>query len=613
MTFRLPAVLVVVGSLAGSGTVFAKCDTLANANALRDARTAIDDACPCAAATSAGAHGKCAKGVVNDRVEMQMLAKTCRGEALNHAKKSVCGRPGAVVCCRVKPSTGKTSHKIASAPEKCTSTPSMNACVSVFPTIDTGCDAMGCVQPVCGNGAVEPTETCDPPRTDVCDASCQLVTCEPPVGACGNGTVDAGETCEPPGGGACGWDCQATACAAAGAGEIDVACVSGAAAVAAGSRSGDYLVAWTGIAYRNHEDVVARRLDGDGNPLASPRVASQGVPCSYTLTYPSAGGDGGRYMVAWQGSGALVEGPVSLTISARSYENDDTVGALDDIIRTYPAGMCQDNTVGPTAIAPMTVAGPDAFAVLWRNIYGCFFGGVAVTPDGVFYDGAPSAATRSDLAIHYSSVPPPAQTGQGGASTASTASDTLVAWHAATWTGGAPTNLTDTKVQGAWLAADGTSTGFTVSTRQPAIGRLRPAVAAASDRLLVAWAEGAGTDPTEVRAMRVTKPGGPLDADGGILLATAADKVTGGPAAAFDGTVWLVAWSESAVGGDELRAVAVQTDGTVVDATPRLLATGLASSVGPAAASAGDGRSLVVYVKADAALRAIRAQLVPGS
>ena len=99
-----------------------------------------------------------------------------------------------------------------------------------------------------------------------------------------------------------------------------------------------------------------------------------------------------------------------------------------------------------------------------------------------------------------------------------------------------------------------------------------------------------------------------------LLLATTAGgaTVTGGPVVAFDGTVWLVAWSEEGVGGNDLRAVAVATDGTVVDATPRLLASGLGGSA-PAIASAGDGRSLLVDVRPDGGKSAVRAQLVPGT
>ena len=113
--------------------------------------------------------------------------------------------------------------------------------------------------------------------------------------------------------------------------------------------------------------------------------------------------------------------------------------------------------------------------------------------------------------------------------------------------------------------------------------------------------------------MRVAPGGGTLDPSGGILLAgtTGGAPVVAGPVVAFDGTVWLVVWTEAGVGGNDLYAVAVATDGTVLDATPRLIASGLSAAT-PAIASAGDGRSLLTYVRPDGGKSAVRAQLVDG-
>jgi hypothetical protein len=601
---RLIALAIVACSVTGARVADAKCDTVANATPIQSARQAIDEGCPCESAASAGAHVKCAKAIVNERVAMMELAKSCKGEALNHAKKSVCGRPGAAVCCRVKPSTGKTSHKIVSTPAKCVSTASFNACTSAFPTIDTGCDATGCVDTVCGNGIVEPDEQCDVPFPDVCDANCRLVTCDPPGGNCGNGTLNAGEACEPAGAGSCGWDCQPTSCAAAGVGELDLACVSGVATVGAGSRGSDYLVGWSGLAYRPHRDVIVRRLDLDGAPLAAPRIASTGVPCSFDESGPAIGGNAARYVLGWEGGGADSSAPFSNAIFARSYENGDALGTLDEISRTYPFSMCQIHDTGPLSVAPVPARGASSFAVLWRHFEGCAFGPQYITPDGRFYDYPTGTPTTTELAIGY-----PAPVTESVATIASNAGDTLFAWNTSAGTPG--TEI----VAGSWLASDGTSMDFMVSTRQPAIAGRSPSVAATSDRFLVTWGQGTGVDPTEIRAMRVTKLGGPLDVDGGLLLGTATGSVTGGPVAAFDGAVWLVVWSETGVGGNDLRAVAVQIDGAIVDASPRLLASGLATgaSAAPAIASAGDGRSLVVYVKPDGASSAVRAQLVPGT
>src|SRR5262249_46295344 len=156
-------------------TAHAYCDPVANASALADARKAIDTACPCGAAATASAHLHCAKPVVATRIANGLLAKVCKGEALKHATKSICGRPGAAVCCRVK-NSGKTAHKIVKSAPACTDTPTLTACVSAYETIDYGCNATGCVPPpVCGNYVVETGETCDPPVATLCDASCHLI------------------------------------------------------------------------------------------------------------------------------------------------------------------------------------------------------------------------------------------------------------------------------------------------------------------------------------------------------------------------------------------------------------------------------------------------------
>ncbi len=60
----------------------------------------------------------------------------------------------------------------------------------------TGCQAACVATPitvaVCGDGCVTPPETCEPPNTATCDATCHTIV-QP---TCGNGVVDTGETCD---------------------------------------------------------------------------------------------------------------------------------------------------------------------------------------------------------------------------------------------------------------------------------------------------------------------------------------------------------------------------------------------------------------------------------
>jgi hypothetical protein len=99
----------------------------------------------------------------------------------------------------------------------------------------------------------------------------------------------------------------------------------------------------------------------------------------------------------------------------------------------------------------------------------------------------------------------------------------------------------------------------------------------------VAWAEGASDFAnltTRIRALRVSRMDGLLDPDRGR---------------------WLVAWVEATASGNELRAVARETDGSVIDSSPRLLARGVAAAA-PSLASRRDGRALVVFTRSEGAL-----------
>jgi hypothetical protein len=614
-------ILVILGSVLIAlygGTAIAKCDVVGNALPLALARDAIDAACPCAAAVKPSDHVKCAKPVVAARVATGLLDASCTSEALSHAKKSICGRPGAAVCCRVK-TNGKTAHRVVKEPGKCVDTATLTSCVSVFPSVPSGCDASGCFTPVCGNLVVEPNESCDPPQDDVCDASCHLLTCDRPASSCGNGVLDPGEGCEPAGAGACGWDCVATTCAPPDAGELAVACsTEPAATVAVGARSGEYLVAWNDVpTWRSHPDVVARRLDPEGAPVdATPTVVSTGVDCGASQRSPSIGSDAHGYVIGWTGAGPNGFS-FYVAIYTRSYDATATLGSLDQLVRRDPFGMCQSSVYAPVGVAPAPVAGADAFAVVWTDYAACVFGPSLQDPGGVLLDYTVDPPARTNMTIGYDlpSHPLPQPLGDGGAGIATLGVHTLAAMHAHIQNSSPPYASGDF-VSGEWLAADGTTTNFTLSSRAPGSGYgLQPSVAAGATSFLVTWGEGTMVDATDIRAMRILPAATHgLDPAGGILLATTVGgaPVIGGPVAAFDGTRWLVVWTEAAAGGNDLRAVAVATDGTVLDAVPRLLASGV-SSAAPALASAGDGRSLVLYTKADGGKSAIRARLVPGT
>ncbi len=602
-------VAATIGWIAVSQRAFAACTDPAAASA---ARTAIDAGCPCASATSRGVYVACATQVVKARVVAGQLSKSCRQEVLRHAKLSVCGRPGAAVCCRVGV-TGGARHRVVPDPARCTATSRLSACVSAFQSVPTGCDLDGCLDPVCGNDVLEPGEGCDPPNGVDCDTNCQPSSCPIPTSACGNGVVDAGEACEPPGAGDCDAECRSTSCAAPVAGEIAIACVDLAGdfavpSVAVSADASGYLVAWNGPFRRTANEAIARRFDADALPLdAGVRILSDGTRCgSQYLGALSAGSDGAGQYVAWAHGAGSVSGSIPYAaIAGRRIDASGVLRTADELAFGYVVGSCSSADSGPTAI---TGAGPDAYVAFWTLTSAC----TGQSPEGTRLSFAGGGApTRTPIHPGFPYAPPPGAASQSAASVASLGNDTLSVWHAIAVYESSPPYTEVPFVSYGW--PDRIVAPPILSSRTP-LQVDRPGVAAATSHLLVAWAQGAddaAVAATEIRGVRVAPLGGGIDPDGGLLLATT-NGVVRGPVIAFDGTVWLVAWVEANGTARDLRGVAVRQDGTVVDATPRLFAAGISDAT-LAAASTADGRVLLVYARADGTATAVRARLVPGT
>jgi hypothetical protein len=605
---------LVVALLAVTVRAHAACDVAgADASAISAAWDAIDAACPCAAATNRAAYRACARDAVTAQVTAAALPRGCRSKALRYASLSICGRPGAAVCCRVR-DNGRTRHRIVSDAADCLATARTTACVSTWQSVLTGCDATGCVPlPVCGNGIVERGEQCDPPDISGCDLACHTFSCAPPPTTCGNGILDAGEACEPPGVGACGRDCQLAPCAPSGVGEIGIACVPDNTTVTVGATSGGYLIGWSGRQAREQADVLVRRFDPNGAPVdVGLTVASGDAPCTAAHTDPSIASDGGQYYALWSSLGDLPgngnSGFLYEAVFGRRLGEVAGNETLDQLALISPAGVgtCEIHVSGPTTAAGMS---PSHFAVGWDETAGCA-GGVFhfENPGGDVLAFTPSLVATS-LPLGFPSALPPSTLSTSPASVASLAGDTLWVWQAvfATTAVGPYAPF----LAGAWTDLLGGTTRFTLTGRAVVLAG-RPAVAAGASSFLIAWSQGAtdtATAPTEIRAVRATRAAGSLDPNGGLLLATAGGPIEGGPAVGFDGTRWLVVWTEGSGTGADLRAVAVRDDGTVVDASPRLVAANVAMR-DPAAASVGDGRVLVVFVRPDGGNSAVRAVLV---
>jgi hypothetical protein len=572
----------------------AACDAGgADAADLESTYEAIETFCPCDG-PSRRDYRACAKNRIANEIAEGSLRAECRQEAFRYSRYSRCGKPGAVVCCRID-RNGKERHRAPIAGYRCDPLPGGTACESQHNSVVTGCDASGCVPlAVCGNGVQEDGEECDPPNGTTCDESCQQIGCEDVPSLCGNGVVDAGEGCEPPGTATCDRTCQAVACGSAPSGESTLACLDAAATVEVASNGEGFLAVWNVDFVQERPDVLARRLDEGGAPLEpAPIVLSENLQCRGQDVYPAVGSDGTDYAVSWLTYGELPSDPAIFT------HNVYTRGVLGEggasggpilLASILPVGSCRSSLTGPTAVA----SGPgSAFTVLHREVLSCFPGGqIAEMPKGTILP-LPAGTPRTDFSLDPFTTPPQWIAGDA-ASADALGADTLAAWPADGLVSQSPL-VTISAIRAAWVDA-GSRPHLTLGEARWAS---RADVAAGAASFLVSFAARAddeATDATQIRAFRVTRAAGALDPAFGLAIATTSTEITSGPVAAFDGEVWLVAWVEVSGGGHDLRAAAVRPDGSIVDATSRLLAAGV-SNAPPALASTGDGSVLVLFTR----------------
>jgi plastocyanin len=114
-----------------------------DAAAVAAVRAAAEAACPCAAATSHARYVRCVAAVIRGVVAGRGLPKPCRRTALACARRSTCGEPGAVACCRTN-ARGKTRCTIGPA-ARCHAQKGGSACTRDVASCCDACPAGACV------------------------------------------------------------------------------------------------------------------------------------------------------------------------------------------------------------------------------------------------------------------------------------------------------------------------------------------------------------------------------------------------------------------------------------------------------------------------------------
>src|SRR5262249_44017090 len=136
--------------------------------------------------------------------------------------------------------------------------------------------------------------------------------------------------------------------------------------------------------------------------------------------------------------------------------------------------------------------------------------------------------------------------------------------------------------------------GLAVSRAAPS--QASPAVAFDGENFLVVWEEDRSGE-TDIYGARVTASGSLLDGEGFAVTTAHSSQFT--PAAAWDGSVFLVVWEDDRCGSPDcadLYGARVSRSGTVLDPDGIPISTATSAQFAPALAAREGGGFLVVWL-----------------
>ena len=515
------------------------CDpTGVDAAPVEAARAVVQATCDCAGASGVKEWRTCVRVTVASLGDVR-LSDSCRRHVRRLEMRSLCGRSDRVVCCQTS-AVGRKRVTVR-RPAHCTAPSGGSSCETEAPYLDGACREEGCASPdTCGNGVVDPGESCDPPDGTTCSATC-------------------------------------TRCAPASPGELLLGCTSGSTGVDASAVPSALLVAYTRAARGGFDQAVARRIGNDGSIVdAKPLVVSGPFPTATVVGgfAEAATSDGSDFYVGWSAWQEYYS-----YFGGRRVPAVGAIASAPEILASELGfGYCRASMVGPLELAPRLGAG---FRATWSVIYGC---------GGEIYFRALAGVGP------FFTVPPPGNVSSGAAPIVRGTSDVAAVWWnvyasslqplvtdrflAASWVepgpasmirlgpGSSPVSPALAAIGDTFVAVWAQGDEIRAMRFTRAAGPLDPGggilvatgageiddVAAASDgaTVLVAWSERAGTGRSAIRAIRVAADGtvpDPTPIEVATSTAGAAVSAAANPSAA------LVAFTRSEPVGSSVRAV----------------------------------------------------------
>jgi len=324
----------------------------------------------------------------------------------------------------------------------------------------------------------------------------------------------------------------------------------------------NYLVVWYDSRGGSY-DIYGTRVAQNGAVLNSSGIAiSTATDYQY---FPNVSFDGTNYMVVWQ--------------DQRNGEYDIYGSRVDqDGIVLDPAGIAI-STASEEQNRPSIDFDGNNYFVAWddyRSTSAYDIYGSLITPDGTVLNGEGiPISTAADI--------------QSSPSVSFDGTNYLVTWHDRR--DGSNYDIFGARVNHSGVVQD--ASGIHITNLD--VQQVTAAVISYSGQWLTAWRDARNGNYNDIYGSRISASGTVTDEDG--ILISASAQMQGKPAAAFDGTNYLVVWQEDRGGGPpfDIYGMRITPGGYYLDTDPIPISTVSGSQEYPAVAFDNDSTYLVVW------------------